>query len=223
MSEAKEDPLQVVLTIQCDEERPYFEFVERMREIGLVSKYQLAQVTSPAIFFRTEFVEYIAEHGLHSLFKLQLVMEDITSPSMAIDEVETVVAKFVRTLLPAKRLVIVDPYFYKPGSDTDAFVARLLGQQAATLEQVFIFSNGSGSMKSQMHAAFATVAPKVAVFDTSTDAFHDRFWINPDEGTGIVMGTSLNGLGKKIALVDKLSRSDVQDVMVEARKLNSSI
>ncbi|AQV96570.1 hypothetical protein BJN34_22140 [Cupriavidus necator] len=223
MSETNDDPLQIVLTIQCDEERPYFEFVERLREIGLVSKYQLAQVTSPALFFRREFVEYIAEHGLHSLFKLQLVMEDITSPSMALDEVEAVVTKFVRTLLPAKRLVIVDPYFYRPGSDTDAFVARLLGQQAATLEQVFILSNGSGSMKSKMHAAFASVAPNVAVFDTSTDVFHDRFWLNPDQGTGIVMGTSLNGLGKRIALVDKLSRSDAQEVLAEARKLSPNI
>jgi len=225
MPDSNDELFQVVLTIQCGQDRPYDEFVEQLRAMGIVEKYRLAQVPYPALSFRDEFVEYIVEHGLNSIFKFNIVMEDITSPSMTSNQVEAVTTKFVRTLLPAKRLVIIDPYFYSPNAeaDTDAYISRLLGQQAATLQQVFILSSGGGGMKEKIHSAFNNLAPGVAVFDTPTKVFHDRFWLNPDAGTGIVMGTSINGLGKRIALVDKLGQSDVQEILTEARKLNSNI
>lgn len=77
---------------------------------------------------------------------------------------------------------------------------------------MYVVSNGEGDMHARMHAALSEVAPGVTVTDAKTGAFHDRFRINPDPGDGIVMGTSLNGLGARRALVDELSSSDVQDI-----------
>lgn len=225
MSTDDNAPLRVVLTIEVTPDKSYLKFTERYRAAGLLDDYGLNQVTHPVLVFRQEFIDWISDHGLSSLFTMTAVMEGITSPSMSLNEVETVVTTFVQTLLPATRLVVVDPYFYKPGKsgDTAAYLERVLGSAAAGLQQVYVVSNGQGSMRAQIHAALANVAPGVLVADATTEEFHDRFWINPDAGTGIVMGTSLNGLGRKVALVDKLSADDVQDILTEVRKHHTGV
>jgi hypothetical protein len=45
-----------------------------------------------------------------------------------------------------------------------------------------------------------------------SEKFHDRFWL-ADGARGLVVGTSLNGLGKRYALVDFMQPSDVRDVV----------
>lgn len=220
MTDTNQKPFRVLLTIDVTPKKDYLEFTERYRAAGLLDDYGLTQVTLPVYEFRDDFLEYISAHGLSSLFSMTAAMEDITSPSMSLNRVEAIVMKFVQTLLPAKRLVVIDPYFYKPNKseDTDAYLGRILGTQAATLQQVYVISNGQGNMQAKMHAAFQAVAPGVSVSDITTDEFHDRFWMNPDAGTGIVIGTSLNGLGRKVALVDKLSGDDVKNILIEARR-----
>lgn len=41
-------------------------------------------------------------------------------------------------------------------------------------------------------------------------------------GTGIVMGTSLSGLGRRISLAGRLSGADAAYVLAEVRELDSS-
>lgn len=49
--------------------------------------------------------------------------------------------------------------------------------------------------------------------------FHDRFWLLNGE-RGIVVGTSLNGIGNKIFLIAPLEHDDVKIIMDEVCKLN---
>ena len=44
--------------------------------------------------------------------------------------------------------------------------------------------------------------------------FHDRFWI-VDRKNGICSGTSLNGVGKRISLLNEISEEDVRDIVYE--------
>ena len=201
------------------------EFSERMLKAGITNDFNSAQIVLPAREFAEDFLEHILQYGFSSLFNKSIAMEDFTSPAMSINQIEAVVSRFVQKLMPAKRLVIVDPYFYAPNDfgDTDQLLMKLLGSDAAGLEHVYIFSEGNGSMQTPMNAALTAAAPGVQVHHMKTTAFHDRFWLNPDAETGIVMGTSLSGLGRRIALVDKLSSADVADVLAEVRKLDSSV
>ncbi|EOU2050680.1 MAG: hypothetical protein E6610_07505 [Clostridium perfringens] len=45
------------------------------------------------------------------------------------------------------------------------------------------------------------------------DDFHDRFWITKETHDGLVFGTSLNGIGKKLCYYDKVSKEDAQIVL----------
>ncbi|OOE39103.1 hypothetical protein BZG06_15875, partial [Salinivibrio kushneri] len=58
---------------------------------------------------------------------------------------------------------------------------------------------------------------KLLVRDIITNDFHDRFWINPVNQKGLIVGTSINGIGKKISLVDKLQDQDVEVILNELK------
>ena len=89
----------------------------------------------------------------------------------------------------------------------------MIAEIAQTLQTVTFITNGrADNRKAAMHEALRRVTPTIEIRDVATDQFHDRFWIDPENGSGIVMGTSLNGIGKKIALIDHLSSSDVAEI-----------
>lgn len=221
----EEKPFKAIYTFTFDKQHTMLDFSDRLLKSGLTADFKPAQVPLPALTFANEFLEHILDKGLTSIFKYTMVMEDITGPSMAINQVEAVVSRFVATLMPATRLVIVDPYFYAPNaaSDTDQYLMRILGTHAAALEHLYVLTIGNGSMKVPMQTALTAAAPAIQIHHTKTPIFHDRFWLNPDSGAGIVIGTSLSGLGSRIALVDKLSTADARDVLAEVRKLDASI
>jgi hypothetical protein len=53
--------------------------------------------------------------------------------------------------------------------------------------------------------------------------FHDRFWIffggDTTNCCGLIVGTSLNGLGKKYALIENLSYEDALTIMEDIERL----
>ena len=79
----------------------YIEFVEALHREGFFERFEVAQIPLPVHYFRNEIVEYIRDNGLASLFKFSIIMEDITTPGMEVDELEGVIEKFVRSLAGA--------------------------------------------------------------------------------------------------------------------------
>lgn len=191
-------------------------FSERLHESGLLDQFEFSQIMVPVLYFRDEILDYIAEHGLSSIYNFSVVMEDITSPSLHIDEIEKVVAKFVACLDGARRVMIIDPYFYA-GSNrmnvADLF-KNLLSKASSALEEIVFVTNGQkADAKVDIHAAVNALVPNCKIVDFVTSEFHDRFWVDPDATKGLVMGTSLNGLGRKVALVDRLHSADVAEIV----------
>lgn len=200
------------------------EFQELLDKSGIYKNYNVFQVPFPVYEFADEFLEHVSTHGFESLFNYSISMEDITSPSMTLNEVEKIVDKFVMKLDDPERLLIIDPYFYASSNITDtvAMFSRLLSSISSNLKEVTFLTNGRKvDTKEEIHAAIKSIQPNITINDFSTDEFHDRFWLDPDRSIGIVMGTSLNGLGKKISLIDKLTDEDVKEIVKLAKDLNA--
>ena len=49
-------------------------------------------------------------------------------------------------------------------------------------------------------------------FDQRLEECHDRFWYCPETQKGVMFGTSLNGIGKKICRIDELSDLEVKEL-----------
>lgn len=206
-----------------DSNGTFEEFYELLYKSGICNNYTVFQVPFPVYEFADEFLEHVSNHGFESLFNYTISMEDITSPSMTINKVEEVVQKFVTNLDTSERLLIIDPYFYASSntSNTVDMFSRLLSSVSTNLKEVTIVTNGRKvDTKPAIHAAIKSIQQDIAINDFSTDEFHDRFWLDPDRSIGIVMGTSLNGLGNKISLIDKLSEQDVKEIVKLAKSLN---
>lgn len=203
------------------------DFHEKLLKSILFNDFQFSEIQLPVYSFSEYFLEHIAKNGLSSIYNIRISMEDITSRSMSINDIEKVVAKFLANLNGAKKLVIIDPYFYSKSKTTDISIVfkNLLSGISNKLEEIVFISNGKKDEKTKtdIHAAVTSFNSNILIKDSCTDEFHDRYWIDPDRNIGIVMGTSLNGLGKKIALVDKLNSDDVAELVKLAQECGAPI
>lgn len=207
------DFLKIVLK---DENGTFEEFHNLLDKSGIYKNYDVYQVPFPVYEFADEFLEHVSKNGFESLFNYTMCMEDITSPSMSINEINKVIDKFVMNLNESKRLLIIDPYFYASSNRVDsvATFTRLIDKISGELTEITFVTNGRKiDTKVAMHEKLKSMLPDIEINDFSTDEFHDRFWLDPDRLVGIVMGTSLNGLGNKISLIDKLSEQDTCEIV----------
>lgn len=106
--------------------------------------------------------------------------------------------------------MIIDPYFYSSEATVLTLFEHMIGELSSSLESVTFFTKARPKIdRTAMHAVLLKVVPTITIKTVETEEFHDRFWIDPDAHKGFVMGTSLNGVTKKIALIDHLRREDV--------------
>ena len=167
--------------------------------------------------------EYISKNGISSLFHFSITCDAVLHKGIHVDEITEVMLGFVRGLAGVKNLLIIDPYFYSAEPSCIELFEKMMTEISEHLESVTFITNGkTGDKKAAMHEALRRVAPTIEIENVITDHFHDRFWIDPEKNNGIVMGTSLNGIGKKIALVDRLSKKDVGEIAEMAYQIINS-
>ncbi|MGL6375117.1 hypothetical protein ACSZMY_16495 [Aeromonas hydrophila] len=73
-----------------------------------------------------------------------------------------------------------------------------------------------------MHNILKSINSDIKIKDIITDEIHDRFWLDADNSKGIVMGTSLNGVTKKLTLIDYLQPSDAKAVIDIANEISKT-
>jgi hypothetical protein len=71
------------------------------------------------------------------------------------------------------------------------------------------------SIKTAIEAKFQTIKPGINFCHTTSSAYHDRYIISHGRERGMIVGTSFNGLGNKLALVDRLNTSDVREIIAD--------
>lgn len=54
---------------------------------------------------------------------------------------------------------------------------------------------------------------KTSLNHENVNDFHDRFWITKETLSGMVIGSSLNGIGKKFCYYNELNRQDVETIL----------
>jgi hypothetical protein len=205
----------------CNASVTLADFSEKLHRSGLLDDFSFGLITNPVYIFRDDFLDHIVADGLSSLYHFDIAMEGIMSPTMSVDDIKRVVLKFVSTLVGASHLSVIDPYFYAKSSkiSTPAIFSDLISEISTTLEKITFVTNGRrNETKVDIHAAVSLLNNRTKISDYVTDEFHDRFWIDPARNIGLVMGTSLNGLGNKIALVDKLAPDDVNEIVRLAKE-----
>ncbi|MFA5985634.1 MAG: hypothetical protein WC782_16565 [Methylococcaceae bacterium] len=165
----------------------------------------------------------IIEDGISTLFHYSITCDAVLHPGIHVDEIETVILGFVQKLNAAKNLLIIDPYFYSNEPATLSLFEKMMTKIYNSLEKITFMTNGTkAKCQSDMHDILKKLKPAIQIEDVVTNQFHDRFWIDLDNLQGIVMGTSLNGITKKICLVDHIADADVRQIVDLAKPLLST-
>ena len=127
-------------------------------------------------------------------------------------------------LSPSESLTIVDPYLFPTGIKNQAEYLTLFEQIVDSiigkikLVRFVTQPSYSDELYKKTVNLLENMNPHISVEHSKSEYFHDRFWIADDQ-RGILVGTSLSGLGNKYALVDNIRDSDTNSIVEELRRL----
>ena len=177
--------------------------------------------------YREEIAEYILKHGVSHLLNIQTLNEDVVVAGTPENKIIQVLIKYLNKIEIDNELIIVDPFFLAPTRlpDYPALVESLLLNFLPTIDVIRLITTANPSkidtgLQSQIEAKLKSHKSSLQIIHSTTNDFHDRFWISSNREKGLVTGTSLNGLGNKFALVDRLNTSDVRDIVKELASLS---
>ncbi|MBM0512430.1 hypothetical protein [Aeromonas hydrophila] len=172
--------------------------------------------------------EELIKYGPSSLFRHHITCDSILHPGINVDKVETVILGFVRTLKGVKNLMIIDAFFYSNEENVLNLFKKMILELSDSLQCITFFTQEPKpkDVKKRnpdfMHNILKSINPDIRIIDIITDEIHDRFWLDTDNKKGIVMGTSLNGVTKKLTLIDYLQPSDARAVIDIANEISET-
>lgn len=180
-----------------------------------LADYEVADMTGLGMYnYIDDYKNYIIENGITQLFELGNINEDFVPKGASHDTIVSCMQKYLDKIEIDNELIILDPYFYAPNRDIKyaQTILDILEKYLATIDTLIIITNDKidSTLKSEIENKLQKHHPTLIIRNMQTNNFHDRFWISNKREKGIVTGTSLNGLGRKFALVDRLNISDVR-------------
>lgn len=196
--------------------------ISNNQDINL-SDYELGQVHSVVHTFKDEIVDYLIEHGYSSLVSTEPLLEHIVAKGTPDNKIIPIVQKYLDRIGVDKELIIIDPYFYATRPKNPNYVAvlgQILEKYLSTIENLIIVTSSykiDFTIKNQIESTLKLKKSNLNIIHKENDDFHDRYWISGAREKGIVMGTSLNSLGNKFALLDRLNKNDIDDIIEELK------
>lgn len=120
-------------------------------------------------------------------------------------------------LTPKSEFVVVDRYLLPkqpcPTDYLDTLVQVLEPAVRGVKELLVVTSKKHNArLRHALEQRLRALNPGCRFRHCCSENFHDRFWI-ADRAQGLFVGTSLNGLGRRYALADKLAADDVRQIM----------
>lgn len=163
---------------------------------------------------RAEIEQHIIEHGLSSLFYSHIICDAVMHPGYSIDRIEEIVLGITSALDGVRHLLIIDAFFYDDKPECLVLLEKIVRSMSSRLEKVTLITHGKKvHMRPAVHLVFATVVPGIKINDVVSEDFHDRYWIDVETTKGIMMGTSLNGIGRKVSMIDYANSTDSRDIV----------
>jgi hypothetical protein len=184
-----------------------------------LSNYDVSQVSSVVYSFKDEIVEYLLNNGFSSLISADLLLEDVVAKGTPANKIIPLLQRYLDKIDIKDELIIVDPYFFAKSKNPDyvTIVIQVLARYLPQITQLIFITNYSidATLKAAIEFSLKKLNPSLNIIHQLSYDYHDRFWISGDREKGVVMGTSLNGLGNKLALVDRLNIVDVRLIVKE--------
>ncbi len=126
-----------------------------------------------------------------------------------------------------ENLIIVDPYIFSGESSEADHIAEEFEKStrmtSSSLKKIHIIHSDTVTKKVKNSIMKKCKTNNIQLTMKETDEIHDRIWV-ADRARGLVVGTSLNGLGNKAAFLLPLPEDDLKDLLdfLDKRELSRS-
>lgn len=168
--------------------------------------------------------EWLAKIGLTEAFYGQQYYEDIGRVGQRPSDIVPILHKYLDKVITVKKLTILDRYIFPSKHDNNysAFFMSVIEKYLPSLDELTIISSPKHNekIKNEILQLLKSKKPTLNVKISLSDLFHDRLWISDFNSRGLILGTSLNGFGKKYALIDFLNSNDVKVIVKELTSHN---
>lgn len=177
----------------------------------------------------SEVQDMLQREGPSYIMSLRVLREEILPVTDRKDAssfgllIDTLRNKLIQ-LSPSESLTMVDRYLFSKDIKNQAEYLTLFEQIVDSvigkikLVRFVTQPSYSDELYKKTVNLLENMNPHISVEHSKSEYFHDRFWIADDQ-RGIFVGTSLNGLGNKYALVDNIRDSDTNSIVEELRRL----
>lgn len=143
---------------------------------------------------------------------LEYITEEVLWKNMTNDEKTKKFSKYLLEIgTEGNELIIVDPYLFS--SEQDDYCDMLASILDLSKSKTIIVVTDKTNCK---QVSVSKVSNKInkALDIKYSNCFHDRFWI-ANRKEGFYTGTSFNGIGKRISLINRLPKDDLKEIIDE--------
>lgn len=148
-------------------------------------------------------------------FKLEYVTEEVAWKYSSNEEkIEKITRRLLEMGSEGGTLLIIDPYLFS--TYTEEYILLLSGiLKNSDVNQVKVITSSENCKQNVLDEIKQKSGCNLEVF--FSNKWHDRFWLI-NELSGFAMGTSLNGLGKRISLIQELEQDDFNEILIAAKE-----
>ena len=151
----------------------------------------------------------------NSILQEEVLLKNITNE----EKLNCFSSFFSKIEAEEKELIITDPYLFKESKNKkeddeycNILAKIIMKAEAKSIRVITNYRNYNNDIHKKIENKL-TQDIKIIW----NDDFHDRFWI-ADRKKGFYTGTSINGLGKRITLINLLSKDEVKIIIDELNK-----
>jgi hypothetical protein len=209
----------IYLRVVPQEGVSFEEFVIEYNRNPVLQKFDIGMIQERHLFDREKIIEILFEKGQTSILKQEVLLEFFIPKGTPGNVIVGIIQKYLDKVIIDNELIIVDPYFFPTRHDTSysSFIASILDKYLPTIDTIKIITSTrfNATIKAQIYSELRAIKPTLNIIHSQSDDYHDRYWISNNREKGIIIGTSLNGLGNKYALIDRLNTTDVREIVTE--------
>jgi hypothetical protein len=179
--------------------------------------------TEKEISLRLEAIDLIKEKGTTNILSKQLLTEEVLPDNTSKDVVLDTLRYKLNRINPQISLIIIDPYLFPKNNDADyeSYFFDLFRDVLSICKELHIITRKDRNkpLELKIKTKITSDNPQISIDSKYTEIFHDRFWI-ADEARGLFVGTSLNGVGKRYAIVDYLDDRDTNEIVKRFKSIS---
>jgi len=168
------------------------------------------------ILLMTGIKQILLDKGPTAILSQELLTEEVLPDNTPRNAVLDTLKYKLNHCSATRSLHIIDPYLYPSIQDPD-YVSDFIKIFEATLRlcscvSIATKANRNASLERKIENEINKVNPQISILRKYTNVFHDRIWI-VDDVRGVFVGTSLNGIGKRYAVIDYLQENDAREIV----------